>query len=123
MFEYSNFSQSRTHLYRYGMGRLPADYRQAEHTCTKREEDQPQYYLKYANLGVSEKYNKLEQETCWNKKYNGNKYQEGYNPFCGTEGLCCRFKKIKNKNSACDPHRNGKGIGIEGKRYHHCVKP
>ena len=94
---------------RYGMGGS------SEHTCTPREEDQDSWKLEYANLG---------EKTCYDKESNGRKYYEGYNPFCGTKGLCCRYKQLKNgKGSECDPHNDNKGIGIEGKRYHHCVKP
>ena len=51
--------------------------------------------------------------------------QEGINPYCGYKGLCCRFNQIKDENSGCRETVNGvnKDKGIEGKHYHHCVKP
>ena len=86
-----------------------------EHTCTKSVHDYNyRDELDYVNIGVG----------CWDKKdKNGKKYQEGKNPFCGKKGLCCRYNQIKKKENGCDPQDDGKGIGIEGKYYHHCVDP
>ena len=72
--------------------------------------------------GYRKEYEHLGDKTCYRKKYKGRKYYEGFNPFCGTKGLCCRRGQIKNKpNSKCDPNNDGVGIARSDRDYHHCV--
>ena len=75
--------------------------------------------------GYRTEYEHLGDRGCWGKKYNGREYKEGFNPWCGTKGLCCRRNKIKNSNDAhplCDPNKNGQGIAQSDMKHHHCVR-